>query len=592
MINDDHQLDDFFGYKPDHVDKLEKHRNGKRFKSIKEKIRLLPKLLSFKERYIVFTLLSIIVGSIISIPFTTYSHFTKGSPSYGGSFVEGVIGEPRHINPLLAQASDTDRDLVGLVYSSLLKYNEEGKLVPDLAKSYEISSDGLNYTVYLKDNAKWHNGTPVTVDDVIFTIDTALNSDYGSLQQANWTSIETEKVNDVTIIFKLKNKYAQFLNNLTLSILPRHVWEDIKPINFALSDFNLKPIGSGPFMFDKLTRDRDGKIISYKLKRNESYYDPGAMIDSIQFNFYDSEDQLIDAYNRNEIENLGYISPSNLDKIKFKSRLNIQEIKMPRYFSAFFNSNQNEFLSDKNIRLALAHGTDRQALIDKILDSHGTIVDSPLIGNILDVGNDVKKYDYDFKLARQILDESGWKTINADGIRTKKDKPLKIKITTATWPELADAAGLIKDQWRALGVDASIEVLPTPALQSVIRDRSYDILLFGEILSIDPDPFTFWHSSGKKDRGQNFALYDNKLADSLLEEARQTLNPIERMKKYDDFQKIVTEDIPAIFLYNSYYIYGQTDAIKGFDTKIIATPSDRFSDIEKWYINTKRIWKN
>jgi len=129
-------------------------------------------------------------------------------------------------------------------------------------------------------------------------------------------------------------------------------------------------------------------------------------------------------------------------------------------------------------------------------------------------------------------------------------------------------------------------------LQSVLRDRSYDVLLFGEILSIDPDPFTFWHSSGKKDRGQNFALYDNKLADSLLEEARQTLNPIERMKKYDDFQKIITEDIPAIFLYNSYYIYGQTDAIKGFDTKIIATPSDRFSGIEKWYINTKRIWKN
>jgi len=316
------------------------------------------------------------------------------------------------------------------------------------------------------------------------------------------------------------------------------------------------------------------------------------MIDNIQFNFYDSEDQLIDAYNRNEIENLGYISPANLDKVKFKSRLNIQEIKMPRYFSAFFNSNQNEFLSDKNIRLALAQGTDRQALINKILGGHGTIVDSPLIGNILDVGNDVKKYDYDFKLAQQILDESGWKTINADGIRTKKDKPLKIKITTSTWPELADAAELIKGQWRALGVDASIEVLPTPALQSVIRDRSYDILLFGEILSIDPDPFTFWHSSGKKDRGQNFALYDNKLADSLLEEARQTLNPIERMKKYDDFQKIVTEDIPAIFLYNSYYIYGQTDVIKGFDTKIIATPSDRFSGIEKWYINTKRIWKN
>ncbi len=592
MTNDDHQLDDFFGYKPDHVDKLEKRRNGKFLKPIKEKIRLLPKLLSFKERYIVFVLLLIIIGSIISLPFTVYRHMTKESPSTGGSFIEGVIGEPRHINPLLAQASDTDRDLVGLIYSGLLKYNEEGKLVPDLAKSYEISSDGLNYTIYLKDSAKWHDGTPVTADDVIFTINTALNSDYGSLQQANWTSIETEKVNDTTVIFKLKNKYAQFLNNLVLGILPRHVWQDIKPINFALSDYNLKPIGSGPYMFDKLTKDRDGKIISYTLKRNDNFYDSGTMIGNIQINFYDNEDQLIDAYNRNEIENLGYISSTNLDRVKFKNRLNIQEIKMPRYFSLFLNSNQNRFLSDKNIRLALAHGTDRQTLVDKILNGHGTIVDSPLIGNILDTGNNVKKYGYDAKLAQQILDEDGWKATNADGIRKKKDDLLKIKITTSTWPELANAANLIKDQWRVLGIDVTVEILPTPALQSVIHDRSYDILLFGEILSIDPDPFTFWHSSGKKERGQNFALYDNKLADNLLEEARQTLNPIERMKKYDDLQKIITEDIPAIFLYNSYYIYGQTDHIKGFDTKIISNPSDRFSSIEKWYINTARIWKN
>jgi peptide/nickel transport system substrate-binding protein len=592
MINDDHQLDDFFGYKPEHTDKPEKQRKERFLKPLKEKIRLLPKLLSFRERYIIFSLFLVIIGSIISIPFTVYQHFTQESPTYGGSFIEGVIGEPRFINPLLAQTNDTDSDLVGLVYSSLLKYNEDGKLIPDLAKSYEISSDGLNYTIYLKDNAKWHDGIPVTADDVIFTIDTAINSDYGSLQQSNWISIETERVDDTTVIFKLKNKYAQFLNNLTLGILPRHIWQDIKPINFALSEFNLKPIGSGPYQFDKLTKDRDGKIISYKLKRNDSYFDPKAFIESIQINFFDSEDELIDAYNRNEVQNLGYISSANLDRVKFKNRLNIHEVKMPRYFSAFFNQNQNKFLSDKNIRLALAYGTDRQALIDTVLDGHGTIVDSPLIGNILDAGNDVKKYNYDFKLAQQVLDETGWKSVDADGIRVKNKEKLQVKITTSTWPELASATDLVKQQWRALGVEVTVETLPTPALQSVIRDRAYDILLFGEILGLDPDPFTFWHSSGKKERGQNFALYDNKIADGLLEEARQTLNPIERMKKYDDFQKIVTEDIPAIFLYNSYYIYGQTDAIKGFSTKIIATPSDRFSNIEKWYINTKKIWKN
>ena len=285
-MRDNNQLDDFFGLKT----KDEDNRPGIRetiAKKIQSKlqIRLIPKILSKKERYIVVALILIILGSVAAIPFTTYFHFTKEAPDYGGKFTEGIVSEPRHINPLLSQANDTDRDLVLLIYSGLLEYNGEGKIIPDLAQSYEISSDGLNYTVYLKDSAYWHDGKRVTADDIIFTVQTAQNSDYGSPQRINWQGVEVEKVNDLAVMFKLQNKYAQFLNNLTVKILPKHIWQDIKPINFALSEFNLKPVGSGPYKFDRLKKDKNGRMQSYQLTVNKNFYGGQPFISEVEFRF-------------------------------------------------------------------------------------------------------------------------------------------------------------------------------------------------------------------------------------------------------------------------------------------------------------------
>ena len=300
---------------------------------------------------------------------------------------------------------------------------------------------------------------------------------------------------------------------------------------------------------------------------------------------------MINAYNRSEIENISFVSSKNLDRIKFKQRMNIHDIKMPKYFGVFFNQNQSKVLSDKNIRLALSHATDRKSLIEKIINKNGTIVNSPLLGEILDINKNVKIYEYNKELAVDILNASGWDEKDENGIRMKDDEKLSLKLTTSTWPELIETANNIKAQWLQIGVEVNIEILPTPEMQQAIKERNYQMFLFGEILSLDPDPFILWHSSQKKDPGLNLALYDNKSADILLEEARQTLNPLERAEKYDDFQKLVIEDIPAIFLYSPTYLYGQTKTIKGFDNKVIPTPSGRFSNIETWFIETKRIWK-
>lgn len=590
-MNDNNQLDDFFGLKnKDEDNELGIKESITKKIQNKLKIWLIPKALSKKERYFVAALILVIIGSIIAIPITSYFHFTKTAPDYGGEFTEGMVNEPRNINPLLSQSNDTDRDLVSLIYSGLIEYNDEGKIVPDLAQSYEISSDGLNYTVYLKENAYWHDGKKVTADDVIFTIQTAQNSDYGSPQRVNWSGVQIEKVNDFAVMFKLQAKYAQFLNNLTVKILPKHIWQDIKPINFALSELNLKPIGSGPYKFDRLKKDKDGRVLSYQLSANKEFYGGQPFIDEIVMKFYFSEDEMIDAYNRNEIESLSFISPDKLKQVKFKQRLNLRELLLPRYFAVFFNQNKSAVLSDKNVRLALSHATNKDALLESVLEGKGIAVHSPMIGGVLDIPDNVKKYEYDPELAKTILKTAGW-TPDENGILSKGGQKLTLKITTSTWPELIKVVNIIKEQWEAVGAKIDIEVLPKAELQQAIKDRNYEALLFGAVLNTDPDPFSLWHSTQKREPGLNLALYDNKAADTILEEARHTLNPLERTNKYDDFQKLVIEDIPAVFLYNPLYIYGQTKKIINSNGKIISLPSDRFIDIDKWYIKTKRVWK-
>lgn len=553
-----------------------------------KQLHFLPRVLSKKERYLTATFAVAILGLLIYLPIGAFYANTRPAPDWGGSYTEGLLGEPKYINPLLVQTNDTDRDLASIIYSGLMQYDAQGQLIPDLAEAYEVSSDGLEYTFTLRKNIQWHDGAPLSADDVIFTIRILQNNDYGSIHRINWQGIEIEKVNDDVIKLKLKNRYAQFLNNTTLGILPKHLWENIKPSSFPLSDLNLRPIGSGPYRFKRLIKDENGLIQSYELTSFEPYHLGRPFIKKLIFKFYASEEELVSAYNRNHIEGIGFLSVNKLTEIKFPSRLAVQDIKLPRYFAAFFNSSQSKILGDKNVRLALNYGTNRPALIDAILSGHGLAVNSPILKE-LSAPHTPAKYTFDATFAKQILENSDWKDANGDGLREKGPDLLALKIKTSRWPELSRTAEILKNQWEALGFKVELEIEPLTDIQQSIKDRSYEVLVFGEVLNLDPDPYSFWHSSQKKDPGLNLALYDNKIADKILEESRQVLNPIERHKKYEDFEKILLEDTAAVFLYSPYYTYAPSKKIKGNALEILPMPSARFDMLHQWYIETKRV---
>ena len=509
---------------------------------------------------------------------------SKKIPQIGGTYKEGVVGEPHYINPVLANYNPVDQDLCKLIYSSLLKYNGQGKLVNDLADNYKIIDDGKTYQVVLKKNIYWQDGQKITADDVIFTIKTIQNSAYRSPLYFNWQGVAIKKKDDQTIIFKLKNKYVHFLNNLTIGIIPEHIWRNISPNEFLISQFNLQPVGSGPFKLASVnTNGSKGKILSIDLIANQKYYQP-IYLKKIIFYFYQDESSLVSAAKNKQIDAFSLNNFSQIKQID-TNKYKLTKIAIPYYFGAFFNQ-RDKILQNKNLRLAIKYATDKKEIVNQVLMGHATIINSP-IPPIIDGYQPLNSSSTDIEKAKSLFLKAK-KTITAKGQKTKANQaPIEITLATVNQSNLLNVAKIIKSQWERLGLKVNIKSYPIQDIEDVIKKRNFQILLFGEALTLNPDPFSFWDSSQADFPGNNISGYDNPKVDKILREARTETDLASRIKKYQEFRIIVAQDTPAIFLYSPDYLYWVSKKFHGINIKKCNSVSDRFSQINQWYEYTK-----
>lgn len=522
-----------------------------------------------------------------------YISLTKPVPKTGGEYIEGMIGQPLYINPLLSQTNETDADLTQLIYSGLFKYGNEGRTIPDLADSFEVSEDQKKYTVRLRDNIRWHDGERITAEDIVFTYNLLADPMYKSPLRQNLQGIEIKEIDEKTVEFVLKNAYSGFLDNLIIGILPKHVWENITADKFSLAQANLKPIGSGPYAFDDFQKDTSGNILAYKLVANKDYYGGAPYISKLTFNFYDDVDALITAFNKKEVMGISSIDPEKLSEIKSEKNTVVNELAIPRYFALFLNEQKSVVLADEKVRKALSIGVDKNEIINEVLKGKGSQLSSPFLPQMKEY-NAEANLALDVENAKKILEENGWKIPDGDSVRSKNGTRLSFEIVTVDWPQLMRTAEILKNQWAQIGVEVNIKPLTVSDIQqNYIRTREYDSLLFGQALSFDPDLYSFWHSSQKKDPGLNLAGYDNQEADKLLEDIRVEFEMQNKIEKNKQFQSLLNRDgeIPAIFLYSPSYLYLTNRSVHGNEIRNINSPSQRFSDINKWYVKTSRVFK-
>ncbi len=527
-------------------------------------------------------------------------------PALGGTLEEGIVGTPRFINPVLA-IGDADRDLTTLVYSGLLKVNPHGELIPDLAESYTVSTDGLEYTFVLRKNTLFHDNTPVTTDDIEFTIQKIQDPAIKSPKRANWDGVTVQKVDAQTIIFTLKTPYSPFIENTTIGILPKHLWKNVDAEQFQFSPYNVRPIGSGTYLIKKIGRDADEVPQYYELTAFKKYTLGSPHIKTLILRFYTNEQTLLEAYKNEEIESLNSISAKEADSLD-KTGIAIERAPLPRIFGVFLNQNQAPIFALNEVREALNVAINKDVIVSEALYGYGTKIDGPIPQDLVSGGtpdllavNTVTKTEAErIEEARTILTKKGWAP-NEAGImekvimekKVKKEtKTLRFSLSAPNAPEIKKTAEILKTQWEKIGAEVTLKIFDTGDLsQNVIRPRKYDAILFGEIIGRDLDLFAFWHSSQRNDPGFNIAMYINTKADKLLEEARVISNTAERLDKYRKFDEIVRKDHAAIFTYSPDFIYLLPKTIQGFSLGQITTPADRFTNIQDWYIETDSVWK-
>lgn len=551
-----------------------------------------------KEWNIFLGLILVLVISTLAILQSINRHFMVPVPAEGDSITEGVVGSPRFINPTLA-LTEADKDVVSLVYSGLMRKTSNGKIVPDLAKDFTISKDGLVYTFTLKDNLYFHDGKPISTDDVVFTIDKIKDPILKSPYKGAFDGVSIRKIDGKTIEFTLKQPFVAFLENTTLGVLPKHVWENTA---IELHDANINAIGSGPFAISNISKDSSGNVDSITLKSFKKFALGRPYLKNIVLKFYDNEDDALKALEGSSVDQLASISAENA--IGIAERYNTNTSVLPRIFGLFFNQNQNQIFTDKTVVKAIDLAINKDKIVSSILYGYGVVIDNPIPQNLIPYQTldkeDLETYEDNKIRAVGILEKDGWKK-GEDGYFTKTttDKKkkqttqkLEFTISTGNAPELSKSAEMIKADLESIGIKVNLLTFEIGNLnQTVIRPRNYDALLFGQIITHESDLFAFWHSSQRKDPGLNVAVYTNAKVDKILEETAITTDPNQRAKKYAQFEDELKKDLPAVFLYSPKFIYITKNNLKGVSIENISAPEDRFSSAYLWYTEEDNIWK-
>lgn len=543
-----------------------------------------------------FVLLAIIaVGSGVGWVFTHHLNTTMLIPTSGGEITEGIVGNVQYLNPLFPSSLDeVDQSINSLIYSGLFKIDSDGNIVPDLVDTWNVSSDGKTYTLRLKSDIYWQkDNTKLTADDVIFTISSIQNSLVQSplsLKRA-WQGVKTEKIDDFVVKIILPNSFVPFLENLTIGIIPAHIFSALKPQEI-ISNVNNMIIGTGPFEVDSITSDQNNSITSIILKQNSAYYGQKPYLDTITFKFYDTQSELL--ANQKSLTNFALSNPG--DKDGLNSNFQVHQMLLARYFALFFNQSNNIALTDVNVRKAIGEAVNKETLINSVLNGSAKAISSPYLSEFLKQDTGIAGDVFSADSAKQLLANTGWTDIDSDDILEKTINgnvtKLSLTITFLDNDQLQQTVDFIKQILATVGIEVTGERVDSQSLDGLLQSRSYQALLVGQNSGILPDPYVAWHSYERVYPGLNLSSYQSTSQDKLLVDIRQTPDQAQYITKIIAFQKQLVADDPALFLYSPYYLYAVNQKVKGVKLNLGESGANRFSSISKWYILEKRVPAN
>ena len=538
------------------------------------------------------------LGIVAVLLFSQQSPGTSGpilpQPEQGGVYTEGLVGSLGRLNPLLDWNNSADRDVNRLLFSGLFRFDERGIPQPDLAQAWGMAPDGTIYNFTIRPNAVWHDGEPVTSDDVIFTIEMIKSA--GSLYPQDikdlWGKIKVTRLDEKTFKLTLPEPYVPFIDYLTFGVLPKHLLESVSPADMAKADFNINPVGSGPYKFDHLIVE-SGQITGVVLTVSENYYGTSPFIEQVVFRYYPTSEAAFDAYQQGDVLSVSQITPEMLSAALEEPNLSVYTSRLPQISFVLFNLNRPEvaFLQDAKVRRALMLGLNRPYIVNTFLQGQAVITDGPILPGSWAYYDGIEHLEYNPDEAINVLKGEGY-VIPAEGgeVRAKEGNPLVFTMLHPDDNVHTQIAQTIRDEWAAIGVRVDLQAVPYDELAvDFLASRDYQAALVDLNLSRtpDPDPYPFWHQA-EAIGGQNYSQWDNRPASEYLEQARVTADYTLRTRLYRNFQVVFAKELPALPLFSPVYSYGVDSQVQGVQVPSLYDPSDRLSTFANWYLLTRR----
>jgi len=549
----------------------------------------------YRWQILIVTLGLALVAGILFILRDSDEQVSSAQPVSGGSFIEAEIGSSLRLNPLLDFNNQVDRDIDELLFSGLLKFDSRAEPKPDLAEGWAVSADATLYTFYLRDNAVWHDGQPVTADDVIYTYSKFKDEDYTGPEALKlfWEDITITRIDTLIVQFDLPEPFAPFLDYLTVGILPDHLLRGVSAADLIDHPFNLNPVGTGPYRFDHFLVE-NGFIQGVSLVVNDDYYADVPFLQRFEFHFFDTYDEAVNALLSGDAQGLDNIGPDHLQTVLEATSLNLHSTPMPQLYMILLNLDHptKTFFSEKSIRQAMMLALNRQYMMDTVFDGQAVPASSVLIDGTWAAADPPALWPFDPDEANRLLDADGWELPAgaAEGtgeyLRVKEDESLNFTLLHAEDPVSEQLAVMLEQEWESIGLQVTLEEVPADEmLTERLEERKFQaaLVLFDFTDSPDPDPYPFWHDA-ELDTGQNYSNFSDRNISIWLEQARTTPDILRRSALYKRFIYRFNELLPGLPLFFPVQSYAVDSTVQGITIGPLYNPSYRFQAVQEWYL--------
>lgn len=545
----------------------------------------------FRWQLLIILVTGIVVGVLLIIQQLDENEEIEATPSpiAGGVYTEALVGEFMRLNPFLDIYNQPDHDVDQLIFSSLVQFDSRGIPQAELAESWGVSRDGTIYNFSLRTDIEWHDGEIFDASDVMVTID-LLKSQHQLIPedlQNFWEEVEVVVLSDSQLQFLLPEPFAPFLDYLTFGILPEHIFAGLGLDEIVDHPFNLAPIGTGPFKFNRFLVEND-QIVGVVLEAFEDYYLERPYLDEINFRYYPTSEEALAAYERGEVEGFGDVKSAILADVLGQPGLSIYTARKPLLTMVYLNLDnpQVDFLQTPDFRIALMASINGDRIIANIYNGQAIPAQGPIMPGIWAHYSDLETVAYDPNRAKNLFESTGVTFDEAESVFVSETGlPIQLSLLYPETDVHQAIAEQIEADWEVLGIDVTLVSKPYEEVLSDLAARNYQTCLVDINLtsSPDPDPYPFWGQAQIKS-GQNYAEWDNRSASELLEQARMTVDLAERGRLYRNFQVLFMRELPSLPLFYPVYTYAVTEDIKGINFGPIFDPSDRFKNVHNWYI--------